>query len=917
MKNLSIVLLCFSIVHTYRIHAQLENEWFYMPNKRDSVEMQIVPNHFTLISDSLSHNDYLEHSDSIIQFNNETYLVYNYNLNSPINQHDKLISAYSISNGTGKIFFYTDEIKFAPDDFGVLTGNLDVLTDSIAVLGDTNSYYIKYNIIGSNPFSFTRSLINQGLFGYVGIKCLNDPIELAHVPTDPYFTKQWYLKDFGHPSIDGNIGSQGSDIRALDAWVHTKGNSNVVIAIIDGGFDIQHPDFDQTKWLDDIPSDNNNNKSITSLAWMSQDPQNANSAQYVAAEKNSGHGTQVAGIIAAQHNDKGIAGIAPDCSILPIRITTMHRFPVPASAYTGSPNDPITWYLNPDYNEDQIGEAIKYAVDNGADIISMSLLSGNPSNMTAYELDNALAAGIIFVSASGNFNTSFLDPNDPVGSDVGGPWLFPVSVMDADIDGALVVGQVSRYQDRMAYTSNSKNNNLDLVSYGSSDFCRYINHNSFLSEIMTTTIIHQYNGANQANPPQPWTGCYASAPGSSFIPAPTFNDYAVDVANNLFPPTHPYSFDQDYQKYTNRMSGTSYMAPQVAATAALMLSLEPNLPSGLVEDIILSTARRNLNFPYIFTYNQEGRDYSENIGCGILNAGGAVHKVIQILSKTQSDLYVRDAGRDLGLPNYGFNWYLDRSPDIRIRRGTTDGKESQQIDLNPSSTPIHTVFVDVHNLAGVSSTGNEVVELYWSIGATSSSWPSHWDGSSPLVGNFIGSSPIPQVSAYSTQTVSVPFIVPSGITSATICIMARIINDNDQIVIHPNKLELDIYKNNNIALRNVSTFMGTAKNGTDFDYYEVGNTTMPSGGGVLVRNIESTINNYSIDVQARNEFVEFGNIYLLFYGNTPEELLQQIEQSQDFERVSETANKFLLKNRAWRSEPFPFNALTEFTIYVG
>ncbi len=132
------------------------------------------------------------------------------------------------------------------------------------------------------------------------------PSKVHSIPNDPYFSNQYYLHNTGQFG-----GTVDADIDAVEAWDVTTGSSSIVVAVIDQGISINgHEDLprssliteDQVSGLDVKDGDNN-----------------------PSPEKNNSHGMACAGIIAAQHNGVGIAGIAPSCKIMPIRATPDDR----------------------------------------------------------------------------------------------------------------------------------------------------------------------------------------------------------------------------------------------------------------------------------------------------------------------------------------------------------------------------------------------------------------------------------------------------------------------------------------------------------------------------------------------------------------------------------------------------------------
>ncbi len=189
-------------------------------------------------------------------------------------------------------------------------------------------------------------------------------------PSDPMFALQWghdntaQMLDYcdGCGGHDGGVpvGAVGFDSRIDEAWdLAGYGDSSVVVAFVDTGVDLDHPDLVLGPGYDFFAND--------------PDPEDTN-----------GHGTMVAGIIAATvDNGIGTAGVAPGCTLMPIRAG-------------GSTSERAT--------------AIQWAADNGADVINMSWTFYNVFDHPAFEaaLDYAAAAGVVLVSSSGNRNQSVL-----------------------------------------------------------------------------------------------------------------------------------------------------------------------------------------------------------------------------------------------------------------------------------------------------------------------------------------------------------------------------------------------------------------------------------------------------------------------------------------------------------------------------
>ena len=195
------------------------------------------------------------------------------------------------------------------------------------------------------------------------------------IPNDPRFEEQWNLSLIDMPG----------------AWAIEKGNPEVIIAVVDTGFDYTHEDLASQTWInvDEIPNngiDDDNNGYIDDVhGWdFSQKPSSDGNDNSQNGDNDpideSGHGTHVAGIIgAAVDNDVGIAGIAWNCKLMPIR----------GAGVAG-------------IRDNRSASAIVYAVDNGARVINMSWGGRERSFVLRDVVDYAYARGVLMVAASGN-----------------------------------------------------------------------------------------------------------------------------------------------------------------------------------------------------------------------------------------------------------------------------------------------------------------------------------------------------------------------------------------------------------------------------------------------------------------------------------------------------------------------------------
>lgn len=141
-----------------------------------------------------------------------------------------------------------------------------------------------------------------------------------------------------------------------EAWQQTKGEG-VRVAVLDTGIDASHPDLAGC---------------IAAMADFSGSVRGTRDVQ--------GHGTHCAGIIGARQNTVGVVGVAPECRLLCGKVL--------GDDGSGS--------------SDSVAAGIDWATASGADVISMSLGSPQPSQDIARALERAVSAGKFVVCAAGN-----------------------------------------------------------------------------------------------------------------------------------------------------------------------------------------------------------------------------------------------------------------------------------------------------------------------------------------------------------------------------------------------------------------------------------------------------------------------------------------------------------------------------------
>ena len=234
-----------------------------------------------------------------------------------------------------------------------------------------------------------------------------EPNYLRHVsgvaPDDAEFGKVWGLSNSGQ-TVNSTAGVSGIDVKFLAAWKLARAPAgDVVVAVIDTGVDVAHPDLANNIWINageiggnGIDDDNNG---------YTDDVQGYDFAKNTPKITDSGnHGTHVAGTIAAAgYNGVGIIGVQPLAKILPLTV----------SSNGGS------------MSTSAVLEALNYVIllkERGVNIVAVNASYGGVSATTAERraIEALRDAGIILCAAAGNDGTRSTDPEGPVHAGVGG-----------------------------------------------------------------------------------------------------------------------------------------------------------------------------------------------------------------------------------------------------------------------------------------------------------------------------------------------------------------------------------------------------------------------------------------------------------------------------------------------------------------
>ncbi|HYE63473.1 MAG TPA: sensory rhodopsin transducer [Phycisphaerales bacterium] len=139
------------------------------------------------------------------------------------------------------------------------------------------------------------------------------------LPNDPQFSQQWWLSNTGQ-NIQGQLGTIGADIHAVEAWDTTIGSRDVIVAVIDTGIDLTHPDLIPNLWTNpgEVAGnglDDDGNGFVDDVHGFDFG-EGDGSPQDIA-----GHGTAVAGVIgAAGNNNLGVTGVNWNVSIMGLKV---------------------------------------------------------------------------------------------------------------------------------------------------------------------------------------------------------------------------------------------------------------------------------------------------------------------------------------------------------------------------------------------------------------------------------------------------------------------------------------------------------------------------------------------------------------------------------------------------------------------
>ena len=266
--------------------------------------------------------------------------------------------------------------KFSMKDWLIITF-IALITYSSGILA-SDGYIVKYK---STDFK---------LFSEQKIELLYEDLNIGYTKELPFNLEDIeYIEPvvqyhaFELEPVESEVQWNMTKIKAEEAWALNQGSKEVIVGIIDTGIDYTHEDIKNQMWVNEIEFsgkkgiDDDENGIIDDIYGVDfvnddGDPMDDNS-----------HGTHCAGIIGAAHNEKGVAGVSPNISLMGLKFLS-------ASGRGNSVN---------------AIKAVQYAMKHGVKILNNSWGGVSSSQAMKDVIEDASKKGILFVAASGNSAT--------------------------------------------------------------------------------------------------------------------------------------------------------------------------------------------------------------------------------------------------------------------------------------------------------------------------------------------------------------------------------------------------------------------------------------------------------------------------------------------------------------------------------
>jgi subtilisin family serine protease len=265
-------------------------------------------------------------------------------------------------------------------------------------------------------------------------------------PNDPFFSQLWGLHNVGQVVNGDRPGTPDADIDAPEAWNLTTGSSAVTAAIIDSGVQYDHPDLAAN--ISDLPG--------VDLVAGDSDPRDEN-----------GHGTHVAGTVAARGNNGiGVAGASWVTELLPVRVLDAEGFGT----------------------EFNIAQGITYAGQTGVQVANLSL--GGPGDSPLQREALSSASNVLFAAAAGNGGPDGIGDNNDV---------VPQSPCNYSVLPNVICVAATTQNDVLADFSNFGARSVNLAAPGGDERPGPLGLGNILSTVPTDAYAY-FEGTSMATP---------------------------------------------------------------------------------------------------------------------------------------------------------------------------------------------------------------------------------------------------------------------------------------------------------------------------------------------------------------------------------------------------------------------------------
>lgn len=465
----------------------------------------------------------------------------------------------------------------------------------------------------------------------------------ASLPPLSDYQPQWFLERIGAPT----------------AWnVSGGGNEEIVVAVLDSGVDIDHPDLKESIWINkkEISGngiDNDGNGYIDDThGWdfviNSNDPRPKIYPTYTMSGIH--HGTVVAGLIAAQgKNDQNVIGLSRNIKIMPIRVLDNKGEGTLEAVIRG----------------------IDYAVKNKADIINFSFVGPNPSELLFQAIKRAWDENILIVAAAGN-------NIEKGGLDLDESFLYPIC-LDANYKENIILGVTATDKsDHKADFANYSNNCVDIAAPG--------------SRVYSTLFYHpRVSGLNNLYGGY-WSGTSVATPLVSATAAliKSINPLVSnrEIRNIILETTTPIDHLSGNQSYENKLgvgllnvekAVNEMQRRMISAPTFQYIVATPRTGSAPLVGIFRPNGVRNNDF---FAFDQRYR-IGLNIAAGDIN--GNMVKEIIVGAGQGGGPQVRIFDSNGGLKGQFFAYDQNLRNGIRVAVGDVTGNKKDEIIVGPET----------------------------------------------------------------------------------------------------------------------------------------------------------------------------------------------------------------------------------------